>query len=238
MCTGMAFRAHPRNNLGSPLPRGEKAALLKIGFSEYKEQQGNRSDLISQPSASFLGRCEKQGVCFAGYVMGKLGEEMEREPGSRHEPRDLAGTPHLLSPLRRHSGNGTAPLKRQGQAEGLTFLLCDGAEAGVAGLGGRGLLVRGAARGRPPPRQALHGPRLHAASTAGRALREAQATVAQGHQVLWPAALASSPPPAPRLLTVVCLNHCGSLSRFWIFPRYGHWGEVPRSLNVLESSRV
>lgn len=51
--------------------------------------------------------------------MGKLGEEMEREPGSRHQPLDLAGAPHLLSPLRRHSGNGTAPPKRQGQAEGL-----------------------------------------------------------------------------------------------------------------------
>ena len=72
----------------------------------------------------------------------------------------------------------------------------------VAGLGGCGLLLHEAARGWPAPRQALHGPRLHAAAAAGRALREAQATVTLGCWVLGPPRLPRSPT-TTRLLPVV-----------------------------------
>lgn len=84
----------------------------------------------------------------------------------------------------------------------LTSLLGNGAEVSVAGLGGCGLLLHEAARGWPAPRQALHGPRLHAAAAAGRALREAQATVTLGRWVLGPPPLPRSPT-TTRLLPVV-----------------------------------
>lgn len=84
----------------------------------------------------------------------------------------------------------------------LTSLLGNGAEVSVAGLGGCGLLLHEAARGWPAPRQALHGPHLHAAAAAGRALREAQATVTLGRWVLGPPPLPRSPT-TTRLLPVV-----------------------------------
>ena len=82
--------------------------------------------------------------------------------------------PHFLGPMKEPlQKRDSRALKSHGQAEGLwtlTCLLCDGAKVGVAGQGGCGLLVQEAAQGWPAPRQALHGPGLHAAPAAGRAL--------------------------------------------------------------------
>ena len=51
-----------------------------------------------------------------------------------------------------------------------TFLLRQGAEVGVAGLGHGGSQVWGTTRGRPALRQALHGPGLHPSTTRHSAL--------------------------------------------------------------------
>ena len=127
---------------------------------------------------------------------GKL-VEVEREQVERTQDPLTRDDPQLLSPLSNHSRNPTAPPKwpRSNLGAGgrgaptLTFLLCDGAELGVAGLGNSGLLQHGAAHGRPAPCQALHGPRLHATPAAGCALRETRATVRLGHPAV--------PPPLP-----------------------------------------
>lgn len=177
-----------------------------------------------------------------GYVMGKLGEEMEREPGSQHQPLDLAGTQHLLNPLRRHSGNGTAPPKRQGQAEGLRhspFFCAMGQKRVLQAWEAAGFwCAEQPTAGRrparhctdlvcmPPPQLAVH---------CGKHKQESPGP--PGPWVSYSRKLHPRPPTGSSRWSA-STNHCGWLSRFWIFPRYGHWGEVPRSLNVLESSRV
>lgn len=143
------------------------------------------------------------------------------------------GNPTSLGSLRNLSGNLHATPTCQGQAWGLlalTFLLCDGTEVSVAGQGGFRLLVNIAAHGRSAPCQALHGPGLHTAPTAGCALlRSTCMAVTQGCSIL--RALPSSKrPPPPTLLKVVSLYDGGWLIRFWINPRYDQREEVPRSL--------
>lgn len=96
--------------------------------------------------------------------MGELEEGTENEKrGSRFKTRTLRLSNQRAPPLPQALQGTTeephapqAKVKGQGEGLWLTSLLRDGAVVRVAGQGGCGLPVRGAAPGRPAPRQALH----------------------------------------------------------------------------------
>lgn len=121
-----------------------------------------------------------------GRFLGEPEEKMRTEAADSRPKLHgslTRGHPHFLRPCKEPLRNPAAPRHRPRSRRGalaLTSLLRDGAVVSVAGQGGCGPLVQGAARGRPAARQALHGPGLHAAPAAGRALREQQAWQSPG----------------------------------------------------------